>query len=114
MHDNFKRFTAAGLVAVMLLVGFVTEYAHRHAAPSSGPTTIADAGGPQPEKSTGQQINHVCFVCQLNSVAVEIAPAFNLAVLNAPRALVCVDEFVFLFSTHFALSLHRGPPAFLA
>ncbi len=31
MNDHLKRFTAASLVAVMLLVGFVAEYTHRPA-----------------------------------------------------------------------------------
>ncbi len=114
MHENLKRFTAASLVAVMLLVGFVAEYTHRHAAPGNAQTSVADAGCPQPEKSTGQQIAHVCFVCQLNSIAVEITPAVACTVLSAQPVLVVVGEFAFLSSTHFDLSLHRGPPAFLA
>jgi hypothetical protein len=114
MHDHFKRFTAAGLIAVMLLVGFVAEYTHRHAMPACSPTAFADTGSPQPEKPSGQQFSHICFVCQLNSVAVEIGPEIDLAILNVQPAPVSAGDFVFVASTHFDLSLRRGPPAFLA
>ncbi len=114
MNNKLKRCTAAGLVVIMLLVGFVAEYTHRHAAPFDGQTTVADANSQQPDKSAGQQISHFCWICQLNSVAVEIVPVIELAILTVQQTPVSVSEFAFLSSTRFDLSLHRGPPAFLA
>lgn len=114
MHENLKRFTAAGLVAVMLLAGFVAEYTHRHAMPSVGQTAIAHAGSQQSGKSTSAQISHDCFICQHTSVAVEIAPTLNLAILHVQPTPVLVNEFAFLSSNHFDTFLRRGPPVFLA
>lgn len=111
MNDKFKRCTAAGLIAVMLLVGFVADYTHRHAPPGNGQTAVADAGSQQPEKCPSRQITHVCFVCQFNSVAAEIAPAVDLAALNEHPAPVFVSEFTLLASTAFDHAFRRGPPA---
>lgn len=114
MHEKLKRCTAAGLVAIMLLVGFFAEYTHRHAMPTVGQTSVAHAGSQQSGKSASSQIAHDCFVCQLTSVAVEIAPALNLAILNVQSALVSVGESAFLSSNLFAAFLLRGPPASFA
>ncbi|GEM_PF-2894263 len=114
MYDNFKRFTAAGLVAVMLLVGFFAEYTHRHVMPAAGQTTVAHAGSQPSGKSTSPQIFHDCFICQITSAAAEIAPALNLAILHVQQALVSDSAFAFIYSNHFDHSLRRGPPAFLA
>lgn len=111
MHEKLKRCTAAGLVAIMLLVGFVAEYTHRHAMPCAGQTAIAHAGSQQPGKSTGPLISHDCFICQLTSVAVEIAPVIDLAILNEQPARVFVGELTLLSSTAFNYSFRRGPPA---
>jgi hypothetical protein len=114
MNEKIKRCTAAGLVAIMLLVGFVAEYTHRHAMPSAGQPTVADAGSQPSGKSTGAQISHDCFICQLSGVAVEIAPAFSLTILNAPQAWVDFDEASILLSCSPYTFLRRGPPAFPA
>lgn len=114
MNEKLKRCTAAGLVAIMLLVGFVAEYTHRHVMPSVGQTAIAHAGSQQPGKSTGPLIFHDCFICQITSVAVEIVPVIYLAILNVQPELVAVDTVAFLCSSHFTFSFRRGPPAFLA
>lgn len=114
MNEKLKRWTAAGLVAIMLLVGFIAEYTHRHVTPSAGQTAIAHAGCPQPGKSAGPLISHDCFICQLTSVTVEIAPVIDLAILNFQAEFVAVETVVCLGSNHFAFAFHRGPPAFLA
>jgi hypothetical protein len=113
MHENFKRFTAAGLVAVMLLVGFFAS-THRHVMPSVGQTTVAHAGSQPSGKSTSPQIFHDCFICQITSAAAEIAPALNLAILHVQQAMVSDGAFTFVYSNHSDLSLRRGPPALLA
>jgi hypothetical protein len=114
MNEKLKRCTATGLVVIMLLVGFIAEYTHRHAMPSAGQTAIAQAGSQQPGKSAGPLISHDCFICHLTSVAVEIVPVIHLAILNVQPEFVAVDTFAFLCSNHFAFSYRRGPPAFLA
>jgi hypothetical protein len=114
MNNKLKRCTAAGLVAIMLLVGFFAEYTHRHAMPSAGQPNVADTGSQSSGKSAGTQVSHDCFICQLSGVAVEIAPAFNLAILNAPQAWMDFAEASLLLSCSSHIFLRRGPPAFLA
>jgi hypothetical protein len=114
MNNKLKRCTAAGLMVIMLLVGFVAEYTHRHAMPSAGQPKVADTGSQPSGKSTGTQVSHDCFICQLSGVAVEIAPAFSLAILTAPPAWVDFDEASILLSCSPYIFLRRGPPAFLA
>jgi hypothetical protein len=94
MNPKLKRFTAAGLVAVLLLVGFVAEYAHRHAMPSAGPAEFA-----QGDDSSSGQINlqrnaDFCFVCQAHSFAVNASLGFSSFIFNAEQNLVNLDEFV--------------------
>lgn len=115
MNNKLKRCTAAGLVAIMLLVGFFAEYTHRHAAmPAIGQTTSAHPGSPQPGKSTGQQVSHDCFICHHFGVAINISPAFSLVVLNAqPMPLDGHEDNCLLASLSY-IFLRRGPPAFLA
>ncbi len=114
MNDKLKRCTAAGLMVIMLLVGFFAEYTHRHAMPSCGQPTVADTGSQPAGKSTGTQVSHDCFICQLSGVAVEIAPAFSLAILSAPPAWMDFAETSILLSCSSHIFLRRGPPAFLA
>jgi hypothetical protein len=101
-------------VVIMLLVGFIAEYTHRHAMPSCGRPTVADTGSQPAGKSTGPQVSHDCFICQLSGVAVEIAPAFSLTILNAPQAWMDFAETSILLSCRSHIFLRRGPPAFLA
>jgi hypothetical protein len=101
-------------MVIMLLVGFVAEYTHRHAMPSCGQPTVADTGSQPAGKSTGTQVSHDCFICQLSGVAVEIAPAFGFAILTASQAPAHFDEVALACSASFDVFLRRGPPAFLA
>jgi hypothetical protein len=114
MNDKLKRWAAAGLMVIMLLMGFFAEYTHRHAMPFIGQTVVTHDGSQPSGKFTSTQISHGCFICQLTSVAVEIAPALNLAIWRAQQTPVLVNEFAFLSSNHFDTFLRRGPPAFLA
>jgi hypothetical protein len=114
MNDKLKRCTAAGLMVIMLLVGFVAEYTHRHAMPSTGQPAVADTGSQSSGKSTGKQVSHDCFICQLSGVAVEIVPAFSLAILNAQQVWMDFSEASILLSCSPYIFLRRGPPAFLA
>ncbi|MGH7452597.1 MAG: hypothetical protein ACRENG_14720 [bacterium] len=114
MNDNLKRWTAIGLAAIVLLVVFFAEYTHRHPLPATGQTAVAQTDHQPSGKSTGQQISHVCFICQITSVAVEIVPTFDLAVFAVSQSSIYAGEFVSACSAHFDISLRRGPPAFLA
>ncbi len=114
MNDKLKRCTAAGLMVIMLLVGFFAEYTHRHPLPAAAQTVISQTDGQPSGKSPNQQISHVCFICQFASIAIEIAPAFSFAVLNAPQAWVDFDEASTARACSSHIFLRRGPPAFLA
>jgi hypothetical protein len=114
MNDNLKRWTAIGLAAIVLLVGFFAEYTHRHPLPAAGQTAVAQTDHQPSGKSPSQQISHLCFVCQFTSVAVEIAPTFSFAILAAPPASIHASNFALACSAHFDVFLLRGPPAFLA
>lgn len=114
MNNKLKRCTAAGLMVIMLLVGFFAEYTHRHAMPSCGQPTVADTGSQPTGKSTGTQVSHDCFICQLSGAAVEIAPAFSLAILSAPQAWTDFSEASIPLSRNSHIFLRRGPPAFPA
>ncbi|MDZ7359656.1 MAG: hypothetical protein ONB46_02860 [candidate division KSB1 bacterium] len=114
MNDKLKRCMAAGLMVIMLLVGFLAEYTHRHAMPSASQPTVADTGSQPSGKSTAAQFSHNCFICQLSGVAAEIAPAFSLAILSAPQAWMDFAETSLLLSCSSHIFLRRGPPAFLA
>jgi hypothetical protein len=114
MNDKLKRCTAAGLMVIMLLVGFFAEYTHRHAIPSAAQPNVADTGSQPAGKAAGAQVSHDCFICQLSGVAIDIAPAFSLAILSAPQAWTDFSEASIPLSRNSHIFLRRGPPAFLA
>jgi hypothetical protein len=114
MNNQLKRLTAASLVAVLLLVGFVAEYAHRHAMPSAGP-----AGFVQGDDSPSGQINFqqkadFCFACQVHASALEFSLGFSLFILNAAQHAGIFDQVVLASLATPYTFLRRGPPAFLA
>jgi hypothetical protein len=109
MNDKLKRCTAAGLVAIMLLVGFFAE-AHHHAMPVIGQTTSAHPGSPQPGKATGQQVSHDCLICQLSFVAVAAPLTFSSAILSTPQRLVNFDTVASPLFCSICTFLRRGPP----
>jgi hypothetical protein len=113
MNSKLKRFTAGGLMAVMLLVGFIAEYTHRHVMPLEQASVVHDSGQPV-GKPASSQIPHDCFVCQLAAVAIQTPSEFGLFILNASHAWIGEVERSFhsLPSSHDFL--RRGPPALLA
>ncbi|MDZ7344624.1 MAG: hypothetical protein ONA90_08940 [candidate division KSB1 bacterium] len=114
MNNQLKRLTAASLVAVLLLVGFVAEYAHRHAMPSAGPAEFVQGNNAPSGQSNFQQKADFCFVCQLHAAAAEFSADLTLFVLNAGQYVGIFEQVVFASFASPYTFLRRGPPAFLA
>jgi hypothetical protein len=113
-NPKLKRFTSASLIAVLLLVGFVAEYAHRHAMPSAGPAEFAQGDDPSSGQINLQQNADFCFVCQAQSVAIACALVGGLFFFYAEQRVVILENFVPASSSTSHTFLRRGPPAFLA
>lgn len=113
MNPKLKRRTAAGLIAVLLLVGFFAELTHRHAMPATGPTAFATQGDSPSGKLNPQQLFNVCFVCQIYSLAIESPIGFTAIVVLGNRYFSNPE------TAHFSLAYlfpfrRRGPPATFA
>jgi hypothetical protein len=107
-----KQITSVSLIAILLLVGFLAEYTHRHVMPSAGPAVFVSGGDPPSGPLNQQQLSHVCFICQIPFLAVESLPWVGLFVLNAQEQVAIVDYVVPPRLENSFVFLLRAPPIF--
>lgn len=111
MKGTFKQFTAAGLIAILLAMGFLAEYAHRHGLPCTAESVRSAASG-MPGQTGNQPSADKCLICHISQVAAPTPPAFGLEALSLD-GVTSLFEVVAPAVTdlHFSFQL-RAPPAF--
>jgi hypothetical protein len=113
MRKKFNKLVSAGLIAALVLGGFLAEYAHRHALPAND-TCVVDAGGKTSGTSNTNPSADKCVLCHVAQQAISNQPSVSLVSLDLPQGVASHYVVVpFSQEIHFSFQL-RAPPSLLS
>jgi hypothetical protein len=113
MRTRFKRLTAAGLIAVLLVGGFLAEYTHRHAG-CAAEAAMASADNQSAGKTNVQLAADKCLLCQVAQQAISSHPLFGVIGLDLQGEVSSNHSVApLLQGLHFSFQL-RAPPSLLS
>ncbi len=113
MSKKFNKLVSAGLIAALVLGGFLAEYAHRHALPANN-ACVVDADGRTTGATSANPAADKCVLCHFAQQAISHQPSVSLTGLDLPQGAASHYVAVpFSQEIHFSFQL-RAPPSFLS